>query len=298
VRVTNRMLVDNFLANITNNLRHMERLEQQMATGRRISRPSDDPVGVVSSLRLRSNLMETAKYDENADEANSWLEASDTALGNVTLILQKARELAVRGATESMSQQSRDAVAKEVNQLLEQLVDMANSVHDGRYIFGGYQTTSAPFTAVGSPATAVIYSGDSGILNREIGVGITLSINVTGAQVFSGASNIFDSLIMLRDNLIAGNTAAISTGDINNLDRSIDNVLAYRAEIGAKINRLELHKERLGDMRVNFTKLLSANEDADMAEVIMNLQIQENVYRASLSTGARIIQPTLVDFLR
>jgi flagellar hook-associated protein 3 FlgL len=151
---------------------------------------------------------------------------------------------------------------------------------------------------VGSPATAVIYSGDSGILNREIGVGITLSINVTGAQVFSGASNIFDSLIMLRDNLIAGNTAAISTGDINNLDRSIDNVLAYRAEIGAKINRLELHKERLGDMRVNFTKLLSANEDADMAEVIMNLQIQENVYRASLSTGARIIQPTLVDFLR
>jgi len=294
MRVTQGMLVGNFLNSLNNNYKNMDKIQEQLATGKRINRASDDPVGVVTSLRLRTGLTETEKYLGNVEEATAWLDATDTALRQAGDILQHVRDLVVRGASDTMSQASRDAMAKEVAQLREQLVQVANTTHDGRYIFGGFRTTQAPFDPVtynylGDPAANIDY---------EIGINIKMTVNITGDDVFKAPLDVFQVLTDVENDLNTGNTANLSTVRIGELDQAIDNILSLRSDVGAKTNRLELTKARLEDANLSLSGLLSKNEDINTAEVITQLKMQENTYRTALAAGARIIQPTLVDFLR
>lgn len=292
MRVTQSVLVGNFLSNLNNNMREMDRIGQQLSTGKKINRPSDDPVAVVTSLRLRSSLTETEKYLDNVDRATSWLTATDIALGNAGDILQRVRELTVYGATDTLSPQSRDALAQEVEQLRQQLLQVANTTHEGLYIFSGFKTDTPAFDDAG------VYNTGSGDIEYEIGIHIRIPINVTGDAAFEGAGNVFDLLTQIRDNLANGDSAALSGTDLANVEKAIDNILTLRSGVGAKTNRLDLTKNRLEDSDLNLSSLLSKNEDINTAEVITDLKMQENVYRTSLAAGARIIQPTLLDFLR
>lgn len=298
MRVTNSMMVANFLNNLSNNMREMDKIQEQLSTGKKISRPSDNPVAVIYSLRLNSSLTEAEKYLDNAAAANSWLYTTDTALRQAGDILQRVRELTVEGANDIIPQASRDAIAKEVAQLREQLVQVANTSHDGRFVFGGFKTTQAPFDAAGN------YTGTAspgGNIEYEIGISIKITVNITGDVVFKNPPapvDVFQLLTNIENDLLTGNTANLTNLRIGELDRALDNVIARRAEAGAKMNRLEMTQLRLEEARMNFGELLSSTEDIDMAEVITQLKMQENVYRTALSSGARIIQPTLLDFLR
>lgn len=299
MRITQGMMVGNFLTNLNNNYKIMDNIQNQLSSGKRINKPSDDPVGVISSLRLRTGLTEAEKYLGNVDDANSWLSTTDTALGQAGDILHRARELTIQGANDTLAQASRDALAKEIAQLREQLVQVANSTHDGRYIFGGFMTTQAPY----DPATYA-YLGDAlANIDYEIGVGIKMTVNITGSTVFGPAGlpagvDVFGVLTIIENDMMAGNTANLSGADIQHLDIAIDNLLSLRADVGAKVNRLDLTKTRLEDAYLNLSELLSKNEDVNTAEAITQLKMQENTYRTALAAGARIIQPTLLDFLR
>ena len=292
MRVTQGMMVGNFLNNLNNNFKIMDKIQEQMSTGRKINRPSDDPVGVVSSLRLRTGLTETEKYLGNTEDARAWLETTDIALGQAGDILHRVRELTIQGANDTLPPQSQNAIAKEVHQLREQMVQVANSSHDGRYIFGGFQTTTVPFTGAGA------YTGDTNTISYEIGINMTIPVNVTGDAAFINAQNVFQLLTDVENDLIAGNTSNLSNIRLGELDTAMNNMLSIRADVGAKVNRLELTKSRLDDTNLNLSGLLSKNEDIDMAEVITQLKTQENTYQTALAAGARIIQPTLMDFLR
>lgn len=293
MRVTNNMMVANFLNNLSNNMREMDRIQQQLSTGKAINKPSDDPVNIIYSLRLNSSITETEKFLDNVASANAWLNTTDTALRQATEILQSVRELTVRGANDTLPQTSRDAMAKEIEQLREQLIQVANTNHDGRFIFGGFQTTQAPFTAAGVYTGSVVSD-----IEYEIGISIKMTVNITGDDVFTNPVDSFQLLTDIANDLYAGNTVNLSTIRIGDLDRSIDNIIARRTEVGAKMNRLEMTQTRLDEAKTNFSGLLSSVEDIDMAEVITQLKMQENVYRTALASGARIIQPTLLDFLR
>lgn len=305
MRVTNGMMVDHVMRNLQNNLRRMDRLSEQLSSGRRIQVPSDDPAGAAEALRLQSALGETKQYRQNIEDAVSWMNSTDAALAEMGSALQRARELAVYGSTDSLSNLDRQAIADEVDQLLQHLVQVGNTQHGGRYIFAGQQTLTAPFAAtvgavpggVGGALgiVSVSYQGDTGTIESEIAPGITMRWNTPGNDVFQPA---FDALISLRDNLRSGNSTQISQVDLANLDQAVDSTLRWRADNGAKVNRLEVTKGRLDDLEVNLTKLVSKVEDADIAEVVMQLAQAESVYKAALGTGARIIQPTLLDFLR
>ncbi|MDI3281003.1 MAG: flagellar hook-associated protein FlgL [Bacillota bacterium] len=308
MRITNQMLTANLLRNLQRNVERLAKNNEMLATGRRLSVPSDDPVGIGRSEFLRTALVENEQYSSNVAEARSWLEATDAALEEMGNVLQKARELAVYGANGSLSGEARQALAKEVDQLIQQAVQVANADHGGRFIFAGFQTRpnppgyTAPYTGVPptSPWTAVNYNGgpSTDAMEYEIGQGVTLRVNVTGEQAFGPAgSDLFSALIGLRDHLTANNVAAVSN-DIAVLDGFMDNLLQWRAEVGARMNRLEATQDRLSAQKVNLTRLLSQVEDADMAQVILDLKMQESIYRAALDSGARIIQPTLLDFLR
>ncbi|WP_418791023.1 flagellar hook-associated protein FlgL [Phosphitispora sp. TUW77] len=291
MRVTQGMLAGNFLNNLNANYRNMNRIQEQLSTGKKINRPSDDPIGVATSLRLYTGLTETEKYKSNVDAATAWLDTTDTALGQAGDVLNRVRELTIAGASDSLSQSARYALAAEISQLREQVEQIGNTAHDGRYIFSGFRTTEPAFEAG-------IYEGDSGSMNYEIGVNITMPINITGDDVFINTVDVFALLTNIETEITAGDTPTLSGTRLEELDQAIDNILSLRSEVGAKTNRLELTNSRLEDAILNFSSLLSENEDINTAEVITQLKMQENTYNTALAAGARIIQPTLLDFLR
>lgn len=290
MRITNSMLINTVLRDLNTNMGKMSKSQEQLSSGRRINRPSDDPVSLVDSLRLRTGLTELNQYKSNAESADSWLQTTDSALDESGAILQRIRELAVQGAnTGTLPQISEDAIAKEVSQLKQQLVNIGNSTIGDRYIFSGTATKTAAFTSAG------VFQGNTDTIDYEIGIGVTIPVNVDGTQAFSNAFTVIDNLIA---DLNTSNGPNISNLRLAQLDAVINQQLTVRSEIGARTNRIDFALSRMSSENVNMTGLLSKTEDADMAQVITRLKMQENIYNASLSAGARIVQPTLMDFLR
>jgi flagellar hook-associated protein 3 FlgL len=295
-RVTQSMMNSQMILNLNNNLKRMERLQDQMSTGRLINKPSDDPVGISFSLRYRSEIALNDQYQKNVDSGLSWLEYSDKMLEQTTNVFQRVRELAVSGATGTNPQEALDTIASEVDQLYDQVLSIANSKFNGKYVFNGEMTDQKPYES----ATAGSTASDTGKINFEIGVGVRMPVNVTGNEVF-GEPNMVNNAFVLMQNLSSslknGNLEGVGKA-IELIDERLNTILGVRADIGAKTNRIELAEDRLEDININLSSLQSKVEDVDMAEVITNLKMDENVYQASLSAGARLIRPSLLDFLR
>jgi len=298
VRVTNNMVVNNVLYNLSQGASRLARYQNQLSSGRRILVPSDDPVGTVNAMYIRSQRLEKERYLKNVEDGLGWLEATERALHEMSDLLTRARELAVQGASETLPESSRAALAAEVGQLLEHAIELANTSYGGKYIFAGFETLQLPFAAVGEPVTSVTYRGDDGGIEREIAPGVTMEVNFPGSRAFGGLYDVFTILAGLRDDLASGDTDRIRTERIGAMDGALDQILGLRAEAGARLNRLELAKNRLEDESLSLTRFLSEEEDADLARVLVQFSAGEAAYRAALTAGARIIQPTLVDFIR
>ncbi|MFH1485416.1 MAG: flagellin, partial [Chloroflexota bacterium] len=179
-------------------------------------------------------------------------------------------------------------------ELLSEAIQTGNASHQGRYIFAGFQTKTAPFALVPGPPDTVSYGGDTNSIVRRIDSGVTLAINVTGD---TGFPEVFNSLIGLRDDLKIGDTANIRATRIDQLDAAVNSILTLSAEVGAKVNRLESTESHLRQTDVNLKSLLSRAEDIDIAEAILQLSTQETVYQAALAAAARTLQTSLMDFL-
>lgn len=297
MRVTNNMLINNMKKNLNMSLRRMEKVQDEMSSGKKIRVPSDDPVAIARSLKLRADLKENEQFRKNASDALSWLETTETSLMQIKDILQRARELAVQGANGIFTSEDGEKVSEEVKQLRDQLVNFGNSTYVGRYIFAGYKTDQPPVQL--AVDGSLDYRGDNGQILYQVGVSDTIKVNLTAEDIFiDGSGNdLLKDMQDLIDSLDVGDSAVVGSS-LGKIDSHLDNIISRVAEIGAKNNRMELVNNRLQDEKLNFTRLLSNTEDADMADVIIRLKNEENVYRAALAGGARIIQPTLVDFLR
>ncbi|MFD1776635.1 flagellar hook-associated protein FlgL [Paenibacillus rhizophilus] len=305
LRVTSNMMNSQLLLNLNRNARTMNDTQLQLSTGRKLNKPSDDPVGITYSLRYRSELSANSQYQENVDDATSWLEFNDTVLTQAGDVVQRLRELSVQGANGTNPQEALDSINAEVKQLKEQLIDIANSQFKGKYIFNGQQYTEQPYQfptgADGkldtSSASSVIT--DDGQLNYTVGESVQLPINITGNEMFGGqeGDNIFAVIDKISAALANGDTSEVSN-QLGNLDSRYNKMLTVQADVGAKSNRIELMKNRLTDLEVNLTDMQSKTEDGDYAELLTKSKVQENIYNASLSVGAKIIQNSLVDFIR
>ncbi len=292
------------LLNLNRNARTMNDTQLQLSSGRKINKPSDDPVGITYSLRYRAELSSNEQYTKNVDSALSWLDYNDTVLGQAGDVVQKIRELTVQASTGTNPQSALDSINAEVMQLKEQLVDIANSTLNGKYIFNGEQYTTKPYDfakgADGTYDVSKAITTDTGQIQFIVGEGVRLPISTTGNDVFGNtgdADNLFAIINNLSAGLKAGDLTAISD-QLDVIDTRMESILTARSEIGAKTNRVELMQERLSDLNVNLTDLQAKTEDADYEGLIMESKIQENIYNASLSVGAKIISTTLVDFIR
>jgi flagellar hook-associated protein 3 FlgL len=298
MRVTSDMMMRGMLRNLSNNMEKLDRYNTQLGTGKRVRRPSDDPAVTSLQMRLRSELRRMEQYSENTVAGKTWLENTDDALAEVGTVVHRLRDLAVQGGNGALAQESRDALAVEVDQLIDHLIHVGNSKVGGRYIFSGTRTMVAPLEKVygaDGRVSGVQYKGDDGSIEYEISSNVTVGINVRASDVLTYA---IDAAISLRDRLLAGDTTAVGTDSLNELDAATDIVLRQRSIVGAKVNRLELTESRLGEMDANAQQLLTNVEDIDVAELVMKLRMQEAVYEASLNVGARIIQPSLLDFMK
>jgi flagellar hook-associated protein 3 FlgL len=290
VRITNSVLTNNLKNNLSRNIRILERIQTQLSTGRRINKPSENPTGIVESLRLSTRLRENAMFQQNVEDAKSWLTTTDEALASLTTALQRVYELTVEGANGTFDTEEREAICAEVKEIINEIGVIANTTHGDRYIFGGTNTMQKPYDAG-------VWQHNTKFINYEIGVGVEIPINLTAQEVFVD-SGVFTALQNIVTYLENNDTQALSENAIGPLQDSIDQVLACRSKVGASVNRLEMTKARLEEQEINFSNLQAEVDGVDPAWVIMQLKEQENVYRASLSVGARVIMPTLVDFLR
>ncbi|ADU50320.1 flagellar hook-associated protein 3 [Thermaerobacter marianensis DSM 12885] len=295
MRITGGMMITTLLADLRRAQERLSTYQNRLASGKQVQRPSDDPVATVDSLRLRARLAEVDRLRANAEDARDWLEITDSALDRATQILQRARELAIRAASGTLPDSSLDAIAAEVQQLRDHLLEVANTTLGDAYIFGGLATQQPPYVADPASATGVAYQGINGPVEREVAPGTTVAVNVPGDAAFDPA---FDALGQMAAALAARDLPTVGGAVVAALDDAIDGLLRFRAEVGAKVNRIELGLYRLDEIRIDTERLLSGVEDADIAETAMRLSVSEAAYRAALMAGARIVQPTLMDFLR
>lgn len=301
MRVTQGMLSNNMLRNLSTSFSRLNKYQDQLATGKKINRPSDDPVVAMKGMVYRTNLTEVEQFKRNFSEAYNWIENSDAALDKATQALQRIRELVVQASNDTYEVSQRASISEEIRQLTDHLASIANTKIGDKYIFNGTDTLQQPvdLSAVPTPTVPV----NTGEIKIELSKGIYIAVNVNPTKIFNydgvKGNGLFSDLEYLNTDL---NDATKSGKDINEylayIDKHINNVLSARAEIGARFNRIELMEDRVNQQEVIANRILSDNEDADIERVITDLKTQESVHRAALAVGARIIQPTLVDFLR
>ncbi len=291
MRVTQGMLTSNMLRNLSNSYSQMGKYQEQLYTGKKISQPSDDPVVAMKGINYRSQLSEVQQYKRNIGTVHNWMDNSDAALDKATQAMQRIRELTVQASNGTYEDGQRANIAKEIRQLKEHLGTIANTKVNDKYIFNGANTTE-------SPVDLTDYTVDSTQtpVKIEVSAGVKIQVNVNPQPVFG--QKLFEDIEAFADAL-EGDGSDEELGDfLGTFDQHIDNIVNERADLGARMNRVELIEDRIEAQEVSATKMMSENEDADIEKVITNLKTQESIHRAALAVGSRIIQPTLMDFLR
>jgi flagellar hook-associated protein 3 FlgL len=295
-RMSSEQMSRNFLADLQGNYRSLADSQRQVSTGKRILTPSDDPVGIAIALGLRRDQRAGDAWGRNIDDSLTWMNTTDRALGQALDVVQRARELAVQGGNGTLSAESRALIAAEVDSLKSQFVEIGNSSLGGRHIFGGTATDTPPFDPVTETAVTPV---NTSLINREVAQGSVISVNITADRLQDppgATADIFAVLTTLSTALQTSDFDGI-TQSLGALDDHQDNISALRGEGAAKINRLELTASRFEAQRIATGDQLSRIEDVDMAQAITDLTMKETVYRSALATGARVIQPSLIDFL-
>jgi flagellar hook-associated protein 3 FlgL len=305
-RITTSMVQRNVLADLNAISAKLTKTQMKAASNKEISRPSDDPFNASRAMALRQNVNATKQYQRNVEDAMGWQDATEQALDRITESVRDARDLFVQAGTDSTDQTSRESIAVELEQIIEAIKQNASATYRGSYLFSGGETGVRPY----QPGATDAYQGDQGGLDpsvpgivREIGPGVTMTINTVGSEVLGDgqAANDDKLLDVLRDavdNLRAGDAASVRGVDLERLDANLDALLEVRAANGARSNRLEAALSRLDEVEESTVKQLSNVEDADIAETLIELNSQTAAYQAALRAGASIVQSSLMDFLR
>jgi flagellar hook-associated protein 3 FlgL len=297
MRITSQSMNARVLGDLQAAQARVARSQQEVSTGKRITQASDDALGTSDALKARSALDAIDKNQASVASATSWVNATDDALGQITDVMARVKELTLSGANGATTDSGRAAMAKEIGQLIESVKDAANVKVGDAYVFGGTATTTKPYAS--GPVDA--YNGDAGTIARSIGPGVSLQVNTTGAQVLGsggGDGQLLDTLRNIQAHLTANDTASLQTTDLQALTANLDTITAQQATVGATQNRLDAAGARLSDSEAITNGVLNDVEGADIAESLMNLTSQSTAYQAALKTAANVLQPSLLDFLR
>jgi flagellar hook-associated protein 3 FlgL len=270
-------------------------LQRQIASGKRIQRPSDDPSGSAISTRIRRDISYEAQMRRNLQGGMAFINATEGALDSATTALQRVRELTVQASSDTLSGSERIAIGKEVEQLIQHLAQIGNSNFGGVYIFSGYQTQTPAYDVVGSPPSAVTYQGDNGLRVRKLSKQDAAAVNVTGATAFG---TVFDDLLVLRNNLNGSQPGTVIASSLTGIDTALERILTARAETGASFNRFEQTLAQSEISNIDMQERRASIEDVDITDAIVRLSGQQASLQAALMTIGRVSELSLMNFMR
>ncbi|MCW2772621.1 MAG: flagellar hook-associated protein 3 [Nocardioides sp.] len=301
VRMTQGMLSNQALTGMQTGLNRLAKVQEQLTTGRIINRPSDDPTGATSAMRIRGSLADQGQYVRNADDGLGWLNQIDSSLSSATDQVRRAHDIALQGAnTGSLGPAAREALATEVDQIRAGLASTANTTYLDRPVFGGITAGSAAY-AVDAGTGAVTYlptvATTEGV-GRIVAEGAKIRVDVEGPTAFGpDGDSVFDHLTALATALRAGDTSAI-LGSVSTIEADGKRITNVQADVGARTKRIEQARTAASDAQLGLTSSLSEVENTDIVRATVDLKLQEVAYQAALGATSRVMQPSLMDFLR
>lgn len=294
MRVSDNVLTRNYLLNINNGRARMSKLHDQLSTGKRVSTPSDDPAAANKILRFQNALAKNEQYQKNVDDGTSIMEATAHALDSFSDLMLEAKDVLTKARSGGRTQEL-GTLADQIDQLLTNAVQTANTQLNGKYLFGGTQTTNPPFIlAANRSAVTLNPNGITGKIEIPINEGTTQVVNIDGQEAFLG-TQIFQVLIDVRDAMRNGVVPTAAQFDAVNAH--LTHVAGVGGKAGSTMNTLAMNEKYLEERNILLADLLSREQDTDFAEATLQLRKEETMFEAALSIGARLLPKTLMDFL-
>jgi flagellar hook-associated protein 3 FlgL len=301
-RITNQMTSQMTLAGIESALDRVDTTQQELSSGKSINQPSDNPSGTALALQLNTDLSNLTGYSNNVTDGTGWATAQSSALTDVTNSVQRIRELTLEAANGSQTTADMQASAQEVNQLIDQIKQDANTQYNGQYVFSGSATSTAPYQS-GSTDT---YGGNTGQVTRTIGPNTSLTVNSNLSGVLgngqtvsgqpAGDGLLLNTLRNIADDMQSGNSSGLNA-DLSSLDTNLNSLNGLSANVGAVQDRLQMASSRIQTLQTSDTQVLSNTQDADMATTEINFSTEQAALKAALQAGANIVQQSLMNFL-
>ncbi len=309
MRITHGVMVNNFLSDMDNNLNTLNKLQRQANTGKVFSKPSDDPFRVSRAMQMYAQINGNKQYNRNIKDVINWMDTTDTALNQITECLQRVEELIVSAGNATYGTEEFLAIKEEINERVAEYGQILNTTFDGKYVFGGKDAMSKPINITSPPGgdNSIAINGNKTLINQTLeieismGVRVEYTVNAVDLLEFSDGGTpkdvkgIFDNIL---DNLNNGNKSDLLEKNLGDVQKTLNNVLAVRAKVGTMQNRMESAKKLNEAENFNLTEILSSNEDVDVVEKAMEIGAAQTVYMASLQTSSKVLQPTILDFLR
>lgn len=278
----------------------LAQLQQQVTSGLRIQHPSDDPLGAVHAASLQAGLDRIQQYQDTITSANTWLKSEDSTLTSITNTVQQINTIAQQ-ANNSIPTSDRTTLVDQIEQWRTSLVQLANTNDGTHYIFGGFQTTTTPFT---DAAGTVTYHGDNGAIKYAISDSNTLQINHSGAEVFNigGAADpsmpdLFTTISNLETSITNNDQAGLQTG-LSNMSKYLTNLSTLNGQTGIREQQATLANNQLTLSNTVLTEMLSNTQDVDITQAAVQLKEQQNVYQAASYVASTLSNGGLLSYLR
>jgi flagellar hook-associated protein 3 FlgL len=290
-RIPNQMLVNNSLTALQQSFAKLADLQGEASSLKRLQKPSDAPADVVSAMQLHSGIDRNDQYSKNISDAEGWLGNADNALTSTVTQLQQVNSLVVQASNASLDSNARASIAAQIDSIRQSLIGVANTQYAGRPIFAGTANGNAAYDASGQ------YVGVSAPVERNIAPGQRIQVNVNGDTVFGApGSDVFTTLAQISNAVRTDPTqlGALQT-QLGTQTTQVQNQLAL---VGSQYLRVQTMQSQNTSDGLTMKQNLSSIEDADVAQVMVQLQAQQVAYQAALSATAQAITPTLTDFLK
>ena len=295
MRITEGSIAGNYLYTVGLTRERMQKLQTQLASGKMVMKASDDPQAADTILRLNDATRQREQYQKNALEGQGIADTTSATLGQFNDVLISVKELVTRASSNAFAA-DHTTFADDADQLLSEMVDIANTKFNGKYLFGGTQTLTQPYTiAADRSAVTANPAGISGTIRFQLGETVSNPANISGEDGLDG-TKIFDLVIQIRDALKNDTFNASDFAD--KVESASDHVLNQASLAASYADHFTSVSDNLSEQQLQLQQYLSMVQDTDVAEATMKLKHEEVMLDAALNTGGRIIPKTLLDFLR
>ena len=288
MRISAKIMADHLKANMAKQSSQLIETQLKLTSGKRINKPSDDPSGIGKVLGYRSTISTIGQYRDNITEAQTRVKYTETIMGQIYDLLHEAKDIAANPGVDN-----KDILVETVNDIRNQALGLANSKYGNDYLFSGHRTDIPAFDSA-----TFAYNGDSGSLKIMVGEGLSVKLEADGSQMFTeGGDNLFQVIDDLGATLAADDPVAIQAA-VNPLERIDDQLQIARSGLASDYRRLETTNDFWASFGNAVETMRQGVEDADIAQTAVDMQVQQTAYEVLLATSARVIQPSLMDFLR